>query len=74
MIALMDNPNAVFVSSSMRHIDCDVLIDGEYFRYTASADDTEPAGRALYAILALDPSKIAPYVPPKVAEPVATEK
>lgn len=50
-----------------------VGFEGNTVRFTASCLDTEEHGRFVYATLMLTPDKIAPYVPPKVAEPV-TEK
>lgn len=57
--------NAKFAREDQTAVDCDIIHNGEVIRYTASPADTEPAGRALYAILMLDQSKIAPYEEPK---------
>lgn len=63
-ISLPENPNARFASDDGRSIECDVVMAGDTYRFTASPDDVEAHGRAVFAILMLTPDKIAPYEPP----------
>lgn len=68
-IELVEEYDAVFSSEDGRMIDCTVCVDGgSPMRYTAHADDVYAPGRALFAVLMLQPDKIAPYVAPKPPE------
>lgn len=69
-LELATPPNAAYANEDGTMIDCDMMLNGELIRFTATASDPEPHGREIFAYLKTLPKRsIRPYVAPKKPEP-----
>ncbi len=61
---LPGNPNAAYSNEEGTMIDCDLVVNGETLRFTASANDPHDHGREIFEALKASKHKIAPYKAP----------